>query len=330
MKRSYSDLTVLSLIGVAAFLLMWVLNPRQFLTSGNLQSMAFQLPELGLLSMAMMVTMLTGGINLSIIATANMAGIVTAIILTHPALSAAVAGAGAGIVALAIAAGLATAAVIGLINGVLIAALNVSPILATLGMMTLVDGLTIVVTKGYVISGLPNAVRFIGNGTLAGVPFATILFVLAALLLALVLNRTPLGFQIYMIGSNPTASYFSGVNNRTVLLRTYLISSLCAGVAALIMISRFNSAKAGYGSSYLLVTVLASVLGGVSAAGGFGRVSGLIIALIVLQIVSSGFNLLRVSAFLTIALWGCIIIVVMAANHLSVRLRELRMMKRRH
>jgi simple sugar transport system permease protein len=328
MKRRYSDLTTLSLIGVAVFLLMWLLSPGQFLTGGNLQSMAFQLPELGLLSMAMMVTMLTGGINLSIISTANMAGIVTAIILKAPPL-AGPEGAGAAVVALAIAAGLGTAAVIGLVNGALIAVLNVSPILATLGMMTLVDGLTIVVTKGYVISGLPDAVRFIGNGTLAGVPFATILFVLAALLLSLVLNRTPLGFQIYMIGSNPTASYFSGVNNRAVLLRTYLVSGLYAGIAALIMISRFNSAKSGYGASYLLVTVLASVLGGVSAAGGFGRVSGLIMALIVLQIVSSGFNLLSVSAFLTIALWGFIIILVMATNHVAMRLRERRMIKRR-
>lgn len=321
-KRRFADLTVLSLIGVLMFLLMWLLSPRQFLTAGNLQSMAFQLPELGLLSMAMMITMLTGGINLSIIATANMAGIVTALLLTSPSLSSVP---GAAVVALAIAAGLATAAVIGLLNGLLIAVLNVSPILATLGMMTLVDGLTIMITKGYVISGLPEAVRFIGNGTLAGIPFAAVLFLLAALLLSLVLNRTPLGFHIYMIGSNATASFFSGVNNRAVLLRTYLVSSLYAGVAALIMISRFNSAKSGYGSSYLLVTVLASVLGGVSAAGGFGRVSGLLIALVVLQIVSSGFNLLRVSAFFTVALWGFIIILVMAANHVAMRLRERRL-----
>jgi len=326
MKRRFSDLTVLSLIGVAMFLLMWVLSPRQFLTAGNLQSMAFQLPELGLLSMAMMITMLTGGINLSIIATANMAGIVTALILKAPGL-AGTQGPGACVVVLAIAAGLGTAAAIGLASGALIAELNVSPILATLGIMTLVDGLTIVITKGYVISGLPEAVRFIGNGTLAGLPFATLLFLLAAVLLGVLLNRTPLGFHIYMIGSNPTASYFSGVDNRAVLLRTYLISGLYSGLAALIMISRFNSAKSGYGSSYLLVTVLASVLGGVSAAGGFGRVSGLIIALIVLQIVSSGFNLLRVSAFLTIALWGLIIILVMATNCLAMRRRERRLMR---
>jgi len=271
-----------------------------------------------------MVTMLTGGINLSIIATANMTGIVTAMILTSTINPAAPPPGAFGLVILAIAAGLATALVIGLINGVLIAGLNVSPILATLGMMTLINGLTIVITKGYVISGLPNAVRFIGNGTLAGIPFCTIIFALCALALALVLNRTPLGFNIYMLGSNPTASYFSGVNNRAVLYKTYLLSSLYAGFAALIMISRFNSAKAGYGESYLLVTVLASVLGGTSASGGFGRVAGIVMALVILQIVSSGFNLLRISSFMTIAIWGMIIIVVMVVNFISTTMQERR------
>jgi simple sugar transport system permease protein len=321
-NRKLSQLHTLGIIMAAVFVLMWLASPRQFMTGTNLQSMAFQLPELGLLSMAMMITMLTGGINLSIIATANMSGIITAIILTRLIDPAAPPPGTGWVVLMALAAGLCTALVIGLINGLLIAGLNVSPILATLGMMTLLDGLTIVITRGYVISGLPNAVRFIGNGTLAGIPFATILFALCAGALGVVLKRTPLGFNIYMLGSNPVATRFSGVGNRSVLIRTYLISSLFAGIAAVIMISRFNSAKAGYGASYLLVTVLASVLGGTSASGGFGRVSGLIMALVILQIVSSGLNLLRVSAFLTIAIWGLIIILVMVVNHLSARMQE--------
>jgi simple sugar transport system permease protein len=120
-----------------------------------------------------------------------------------------------------------------------------------------------------------------------------------------------------MIGSNPTATLFSGVNNRSVLMKTYLISGLYTGVAAIIMISRFNSAKADYGESYLLMTVLASVLGGVSAAGGFGKVSGLVIALVILQFVSSGLNLMRVNNFLTIAIWGSILIMVMVIKYLT-------------
>jgi simple sugar transport system permease protein len=183
-------------------------------------------------------------------------------------------------------------------------------------------------TRGYTLSGLPEPVLFIGNGTVLGVPMPMIIFALCAAFMALVLNRTPLGDHIYMIGSNPIACFFAGVNNATVLLRTYLISGVYAGIAAIIMIARFNSANADYGESYLLMTVLASVLGGVSAMGGFGRVSELVIALVVLQLVSSGLNLLGVNTFLTIAIWGMILILVMVVNHLTVRFQERRYRER--
>ena len=322
MNSKNSDLIILSVVMGGIFILMSIFNPGQFLRIENLQSMAFQLPELGLLSLAMMITMLTGGIDLSIIATANLTGIVTALILKSAVLPGTESTVPGTIILLAVITGLFTALIIGLINGLLIAIINVSPILATLGTMTLVKGLAIVITKGYVISGLPNVIRFIGNGVIVGIPFGAVLFTLCALLMALILNRTPFGFKVYMLGSNPTATHYSGVNNKMILIKTYLISSLYAGFAALIMISRFNSAKAGYGASYLLVTILVSVLGGTSATGGFGKVSGLVLALIILQFVSSGLNLLRISSFLTITIWGLIIILVMIVNYLGSKYRK--------
>jgi simple sugar transport system permease protein len=316
MSRKYSETIVLALVMLGSILFMWGLNGMIFLQPDNFQSMAFQLPELGVLSLAMMITMLTAGINLSIISTANLTGIVIAMILTSGQSADAAGNPTTGVIVLALLAGLATAALIGLLNGYLIAALEVSPILATLGTMILLNGLAIVLTRGYVLSGFPESIRFIGNGMVAGVPMPLIIFLLLAGLMALILNRTPLGTKIYLIGSNPVATFFSGVNNRQVLMRTYLISGLYAGMAGIIMISRFNSAKADYGKSYLLMTVLASVLGGVSAAGGFGKVSGLVIALIILQVVSSGFNLMGMNPFLTVALWGTILILVMVVKFL--------------
>ncbi|NTU79879.1 MAG: ABC transporter permease [Chloroflexales bacterium] len=298
---------------------MWLLNGGQFLRVATFQSMAFQLPELGFLALAMMVTMLTAGINLSIIASANLSGIVTALILTQtirPDTSGAVA---AGLIALAIGAGLLTSALIGVLNGLLIALLEVPPILVTLGTMILVNGLAIVVTRGYVIAGFPESVLFIGNGLVFGVPVPLIIFLLGAALMGLILSATQLGVQIVMLGSNPTATFFAGVNTVAVQIQTYLLSGLYAGVAAMIMIARFNSAKADYGASYLLLTVLAAVLGGTSAAGGFGTVSGLVLALVILQVISSGLNLLGVSSFLTMAIWGGVLILVMAVNDLRQR-----------
>lgn len=316
MGRKFSETLVLLIILIGVILLMWLLNGSSFLSLGNFQSMAYQLPELGVLSMAMMITMLTAGINLSIIAAANLSGIVMALILTQTIPPEATGPGGIGLVLIAILAGLLVAALIGLLNGFLVAQLEISPILATLGTMILVSGLALSITKGYVISGFPPAMLAIGNGNLLGIPAPLIIFAIGVLALSIILQHTPLGERIYLIGSNPTACFYSGVKNPQVLMRTYLISGLYSGLAAIIMISRFNSAKADYGESYLLLTVLVSVLGGVSAAGGFGKVSGLVLALVILQIISSGLNLMGVNTFLTVALWGIVLILVMVIQFL--------------
>jgi simple sugar transport system permease protein len=129
---------------------------------------------------------------------------------------------------------------------------------------------------------------------------------------AVLLNKSPFGQKIYMIGSSEKATRYSGVDTKRVLLGVYLLSSLLSVVAALVMMARFNSANAAYGESYLLVTILAAVLGGVNPMGGFGKVGGLLMALILLQMISSAFNLLDFSPFLTVAIWGALIVVVTA------------------
>ena len=282
----------------------------------NFQSMAYQLPELGILTLAMMIAMLTSGINLSIIATANLSGIVMAMVLTKsvPPESALINS--PWLVVLAILAGLLVAALVGLINGFLIAVLDISPILATLGMMIMLGGVSLVLTEGYVISGFSPALLSIGNKDIFGIPVPMLIFLACAGAMSVILNKTPLGTRIYLLGSNPVACFYSGVNNKAVLFRTYIISGIYSGIAAIIMISRFNSAKADYGESYLLLTVLAAVLGGVSAAGGFGKVSGLVLSLVILQIISSGLNLMGISNFLTLALWGIVLILVMVIKYI--------------
>jgi ribose/xylose/arabinose/galactoside ABC-type transport system permease subunit len=287
----------------------------RFFSVNALQSMAFQMPELGILSIAMMLALLSGGLNLSIIATANLAGLTIAFVLTRY-IPGSEGIAWVGWQVLAIASGFAVAALVGLVNGFVIAYLGVSPILATLGTMTLCKGLAIGLTHGNVISGFPDPIVFIGNGTVFGVPFALIVLALCAFPVAIMLNATPFGAKVYMIGSNEKATRYSGVDTRAILLKLYVLSSLLAGVAAVVMLARFNSANAAYGESYLLVTILAAVLGGVDPFGGFGKVGGLILALIILQVISSAFNLLNLSQFLTLAIWGGILIAVAAVPHL--------------
>ena len=309
--RRGGTVPMLSLVLIALVAVFWLLLGDRMFGVGALQSMAFQLPELGILSLAMMVTLLSGGLNLSIIATANLCALTMAWVLTTQ-----VPGAhGAMWVAwqvIAVLAGVAVAAIVGLINGFVIAYLGVSPILATLGTMTMCKGLSIGITRGNVISGFPDPIVFLGNGTVAGIPVALLIFVALCIPMAVLLGKSPFGHKIYMIGSSEKATRYSGVDTRRVLLGVYVLSSLLAVVAALVMMARFNSANAAYGESYLLVTILAAVLGGVDPFGGFGKVGGLVMALIVLQVISSAFNLLDFSPFLTLAIWGTLIVAVTA------------------
>ena len=315
-KNMNNEMRILSLILVLTFILMSVLSPSHFLRLDTFQGMAYQLPELGLLSLAMMITMLTGGINLSIISTANISAIFAATILVSN-VNPEVAASGDGwFILLAIITALGVSAIVGLFNGLLISIVNIPPILATLGTMKLLQGLAFIITKGYVISGMPDPIRFIGNGTIAFIPFPLIIFIVFAGIMSIYLNHTSTGFNIFLFGSNPIATFFSGTNNNKVIIQTYVMSGLYCGVAALVMMSRFNSAKAGYGESYLLVTILAAVLGGVKSEGGFGQVSGLVLSLIILQIISNGLNLLGVSSFMTIAIWGLIMIAAMIIHFL--------------
>jgi simple sugar transport system permease protein/ribose transport system permease protein len=309
-------LVVLLIALLAGFAL--VLGDALF-TRTALQSMAFQMPELGILSLAMMITLLSGGINLAVISTANLCALTMAFVLTRflPGSE------GAAWVlwqVAALGAGLIVAAIIGLVNGYIIAYLGVSPILTTLGTMTLVKGIAIGTTRGNVLSGFPDPVVFIGNGTVWGIPFALIVFAAVAIPMAILLGRTPLGAAIYMIGSNERATRFSGIDTRKVIVKVYVISSLLAAVAAVVMMARFNSANASYGESYLLVTILAAVLGGIDPMGGFGKVGGLVLSLIILQVISSAFNLLSFSQFLTLAIWGGILILVTAVPVIRQRL----------
>ncbi|MGF6563332.1 ABC transporter permease [Erwinia aphidicola] len=280
----------------------------RFFSNGNFQSIASQLPVLGLLALGMAVTMLTGGINLSIIASANACSLVmAALIVAHPEQPL--------WLALALLAGLLTAVAIGVLNGVLIAVVGVSPILATLGTMTLIAGLNILLSNGAVISGFPPLIQMLGNGDIAGIPLSLLIFLLVAALVWLLLERTTLGRSILLIGSNEKATRFSGVNTTHVIITVYVLSALMSWGAALLMMSMFNSAKAGYGESWLLVTILASVLGGINPDGGFGRIPGLVLALIVLQMIESGLNLLGVSSYLTMALWGGVLILFIALQN---------------
>lgn len=311
----------LYLVLIGVFILMFALNGERFIRPQNLVSMAYQLPIVGLLAIGMMISMLSGGINLSIIATANLNGIIIALCLQHFS-SQGMKLAGGEIVLLAVVLGFVACMLVGVINGLLISILKIPDILVTLGTMTLIAGLNVVLTRGYTLSGFPDALLNIGNGESYGVPNALILFIVAALAASVILNKTRFGFSLYMMGSNATAAQYANVNLVKISVMQYMFSSAFAALTSLVMMGQLNSVKASYADSYLLVAVLAAFLGKVSPFGGFGRVSGVVLAVIILQLISSGLNLLRLDPFMITATWGAIIIAIVVSRGLFSNLRQ--------
>jgi ribose/xylose/arabinose/galactoside ABC-type transport system permease subunit len=324
--KRFSANRSLAIILAGIVVLMSALNPQRFPTLGNLISMSYQLPIIAFLSIGMMVTMLSGGINLAIVATANFTGIVTVFIL-QAFMGKATADASVWVSLAAMAGGLAAAVAVGAGMGWLIAYIEVPAMLATLGAMTLLAGINVVLTKGYTLSGFPPFLLGIGNATVLGVPIPVLILIAVCLLLTVVLNRTVFGVSLYLLGANPTAARYSNVRVRSVLMRTYILSAVFSALTAFIMMGQLNSVKANYAESFLLVAVLACFLGGVDPFGGAGRLSGMVLAVVILQLVSTGVNLLRMDPFFIQAMWGCIIIALIAVNHFSARWGESRRLR---
>ena len=300
----------LAVIAVAVFLLMAVLSPDRFLSLQNLTSMAFQFPEFAILALAMTLTMLTGGIDLSVVGVANLSAIVAALIMTR------LTGSSDGTVVflVALCAALAVGMAAGLFNGLLVAKLGLPAILATLGSGLIFTGFAIALTGGSAVMGLPAAAAWIGNSTILGIPTPLILFALLAVGLSLVLTRTAFGVKVRMFGANPLAARFAAMNIDAMLIKVYVASGTLAAIAGMVVMSRANSAKADYGSSYLLLAVLIAILGGVNPYGGYGKIIGVVLAVLSMQFLSSGLNMVGVSNFARELIWGSLLIFVMIVN----------------
>ena len=307
----------LLLVCIAVLITMSFANPR-FLNAYNFESMAFFLPELGILSIAVMIAMLTGGIDLSIVGLANLSAITAGLFFQR--MGGAEAGIGTVLIGVAIA--LSVGLLGGLINGWLISRLRITPILATLGTGQVFTGLALVLTGGPAIVGFPAAWNAIGNAKLGPIPVPFVIFIAVCVGVWLLLSRTAFGLQLMLIGTNPRAAVFAGINRARMLVYSYALTGLLAAMAGIILSGRTNAAKSDYGASYLLQAVLIAVLGGTNPAGGRGNVLGVVLALISLVMLSSGFQMMRVSNHLIDFIWGAFLIGVLVLNYLLSNRKE--------
>jgi simple sugar transport system permease protein len=304
---------------LALIALMSALAPGKFLTVRNFKNMGFQMAEFGILAIGMSVVIVSGGINLSLVNGAMLSAIVGALVMR--ALNTSGALPDVLIILIGIAVVLAVSVLCGIINGYFVAFMGVVPLLVTLGTQTVFDGVSLNITRGSGISGFPKLFQRIGAGTIADVPYTMLIYLAVILAAWFLIEKTPWGVSVYMVGGNEKATRFSGINTRRVLMNVYIFSAVLAGVAGVLMISRYNSARADYGSSYTLQAVAATVLGGTDINGGSGHVWGTVIAVCVLQVISSGFNIIGINRNITDIVTGLILVAVLSVNYFTSRER---------
>ncbi len=296
------------------------LAEENFLTRRSIESMAFQLPELGVLALGMMITIMIGGINLSVNDTSNLAALLAGLFLTRLVPAGSTPGQMALYIGIAILIALMTGVLSGALNGLITGYLGVPAILATLATMTLFRGISVGITKGKTLTGFPEQLSAIGNGTVIGIPISFLIFLGFAALLHVLINRTAFGFKTRMLGTSPSVAKFCGIRNQSITVWIYVLSGVLGAIAGIIVMSRTNSAAYEYGTKgYILLTILMSVMAGVSS--GFGNVIALVLVVFILQILSTGFHMyfsgLRGSSFFKDFAWGVLLIIFFIINHYS-------------
>lgn len=308
------NMTRLLFMLITVFAVMSIWGPN-FFSVDNFASMAFQFPEYGILAICIMVTLMTGGIDLSVVGILNLSSILAAMTMSKLIPKNSPDNVVCWYLIMSVALAMFVGILLGLFNGFVIAKIGIPPILATLATMQIYAGIGIVITQGKAVVGIPELFSSTINNSLMQIPVPLILFIVCVACIYVILNKTSFGIKMYMLGTNPTASTYAGINNARILIKTYALSGFLASISGLIIVARTNSAKADYAASYTLLAILIAVMGGVNPNGGFGKIGGVVLAVLTLQFLSSGFNALQLNNFVKDFAWGAVLILIMVINY---------------
>jgi len=298
----------LGLLGFIVILTLGVqLRNPSFMTMDNINDLLANTAILSILAVGMMLVIVTRGIDLSIGATLALSGMIAAMTVSaNPGLPPVV----------VILLGIAIGTVCGVVLGFLISKTGILPIIATLGMMNVYRGLAFMVSDGKWVSAhqMPASFKGIATGSVLGVNTLIAIVIVIYIVFYYFVNHTRTGRQIYAVGSNPDSAKISGINNARILWLVYTIMGGLAGLAGVLWASKYASAQANTAMGYELSVIAACVLGGVSIAGGSGKISGIILGSILLGILNNALPLINVSPFWQMAIQGMIILVAVIVN----------------
>ncbi|MFP7253231.1 ABC transporter permease [Terribacillus goriensis] len=286
-------------------------NPS-FLTGENILDMATNTSILVILALGMMIVLITRGIDLSIGAVIALSGMLTAqLVAANPSVNP----------FLCLLIGTVIGAFCGMIIGVLIAKVGLLPIIATLALMNIFRGLTFLVSDGEWVSSYQMSEGFveIATGTFLGLNHLIWIAAILCLIFFYFLNYTRTGRQIYAVGSNPQSAAVSGIKQGRILFLVYTIMGGLSGLCGVLWVSKFASAQGDTASGYELTVIAACILGGVSIAGGSGKLAGVLLGAILLGILNNALPLLNVSPFWQNGIQGFIILLAVIVNAIVKR-----------
>lgn len=293
---------VMLILGV----ILSLLSPY-FLTKGNVTNLMKQVSILALLAAGQTVVILSGGIDLSVGSVLAFSAVIMGGMMESMA------------PVYAVIIGILMAGGIGAFNGLVISKAKIPPFIVTLGMMGIARGMALVYTKGRSFQLTSDLLNFIGSGTIIGIPFPIILVAVVYVFLFFLLKRNVFGRNVYAIGDNEDAGKLAGINVDKHKIMIYLISGLCAGLAAMVMIGRLSSAPPNVGVQSELQAIAAVIIGGTSFTGGIGSVETTLIGALIMTMITNGLNILGVSSFWQQVFVGAIIILAVWLDKLKIR-----------
>lgn len=294
--RKISDLRmVLIMMGMIA--LFSVLSPY-FFTMRNLSAVGLNISVIGIVCIGQTLVLLTGMFDLSVGGVAGFIGMVVAILTKEY-----------GMYPLMLVFGVVLGALIGMINGLLITKGRVNALITTLSMMTIFQGMTFLISKGYAVGINMASFRFLGTYRLAGIPLPIIILVVLYLLFYFILNNTVFGRYVYSIGGNRLTARLSGINVDVVQIMVFMIAGMLYAFAGILLASRLGSAQVGAGSQYPLNSIAACVLGGITLAGGEGNILGALIGVAIVGILQSGLIMIDMPTYYQWIATGVVLII---------------------
>jgi ribose transport system permease protein len=300
---------LLALIAICVFL---TVTTDTFLTTSNLTNIIVQTSVVGIAAVGATFVIITSGIDLSVGSNVALSSMVAAYAMKHTGVG------GAGGVVVALLVGVA----VGAFNGASATLLRLTPFIATLATLAMGRGLTQQVSKGQTIFGFPPSFTFLGNGRIAGLQAPVVVTVLVFLAGYLLLTRTTFGHSVYALGGNREAARLAGIPVRRVEFAVYALAGLCAGLAAVVLTGRLNSALSNGATGLELQVIAAVVIGGTSLFGGRGSLAGTFLGVLLIGVIVNGLTLLNVNPFWQQFVQGAVIFVAVLLDALNSRRLE--------